>query len=310
MDMRQLTYFVAVAEARHLGKAAGRLHLSQPPLTRHIKALERELAVELFIRTPRGMVLTQAGEALLKDARDIFGMMKSASERAQRAARGQSGILDVGLYGSAIFGVVPRVLTRFRNEHPGVEMKLHYAQTPAQIPALRQGRVLIVFERLLPPNDPDIEVELVAREPMLLAMSERHVLAKGKTVGIQALRNETLRIGTSPPEAAVAIELCRRHGFEPHFAPQASDVIMATLLTAIGSEVALVPASIANVQFPGIVYRPLKRGAQAFMDVHCFYLRGEHSPLLAAMLKTVREFRSEGDGPRVAASPPEATRRR
>lgn len=300
MDIRQLTYFVAVAEARHLGKAADRLHLSQPPLTRHIKALERELAVALFIRTPRGMDLTQAGEALLNDARDIFGMMRNASERAQRAARGQSGLLDVGLYGSAIFGVLPRVLSRFRNEHPGVEMKLHYAQTPAQLPALRQGRVLIVFERLLPPNDPDIEVELVAREQMLLAMSERHALAKGKAVDIGALRHETLRIGTSPAEAALAVELCRRHGFEPHFAPQASDVIMATLLTAIGSEVALVPASIANVHFPGIVYRPLAGAGQAFMDVHCFHLRGEHSPLLAAMLRTVRAFRAEEDSVRKA----------
>jgi DNA-binding transcriptional LysR family regulator len=292
MDIRQLTYFAAVADERHLGRAAARLHLSQPPLTRHIKALEAELGVDLFRRTPRGMLLTQAGEALLKDARGIFAMMKNAAERAQRAGRGQAGRLDVGLYGSASFGVVPRVLAEFRRSHPEVEMTLHYAQTPAQIPALRQGRVLIVFERLLP-NEPDIEVELVARDRLVLAMSEHHPLATRKVVDIKALKNETLRIGTSPADAAVAVELCRRHGFEPHFAAPASDVIMATMLTSIGSEVALVPGSITNVRFPGIAYRPIEARVHAFMEVHCFYLRTERSPLLAAMLDTVRTLRAD-----------------
>lgn len=291
MDFRQLSYFVAVAEERHLGRAAERLHLSQPPLTRHIKALEADLGVQLFIRTPRGMVLTDAGETLLKDAHAILGMLRSAADRAHRSGRGQTGRLDVGLYGSATFGVVPEVLTRFKAEHPDVDITLHYAQTPAQILALRQGRVLIVFERLLP-KEADIEVELVAREPLVLAVSEHHRLAKQKSVDIASLRNETLRIGTAPAGAATAVELCRRHGFEPHFAPVASDVIMATLLTTIGSEVALVPWSITHVQFPGVRYLPLKQRASAFMDLHCFYRRDARSPLLAAMLETVRAFRA------------------
>ena len=154
MDFRQLSYFVAVAEERHLGRAAERLHLSQPPLTRHIKALESDLGVQLFIRTPRGMLLTEAGETLLKDAQAILGMLHSAADRAQRSGSGQTGRLDVGLYGSATFGVVPLVLTRFKAQYPDVDVTLHYAQTPAQILALRQGRVLIVFERMLPKESP------------------------------------------------------------------------------------------------------------------------------------------------------------
>ena len=292
MDFRQLSYFVAVAEERHLGRAAERLHLSQPPLTRHIKALESNLGVQLFIRTPRGMLLTEAGETLLKDAQAILGMLHSAADRAQRSGSGQTGRLDVGLYGSATFGVVPQVLTRFKAQYPDVDVTLHYAQTPTQILALRQGRVLLVFERMLP-KEADIEVELVAREPLVLAMSDRHRLAKHKAVDIRSLRHETLRIGTAPAEAATAVELCRRHGFEPHFAPVASDVIMATLLTTIGSEVALVPRSITNVQFPGITYVPLKARTGGFMDLHCFYLREERSPLLEAMLETVRSFRAK-----------------
>ncbi len=296
MDLRQLSYFVAVAEEGHLGRAAQRLCMSQPPLTRHVKAMEAGLGVQLFDRTPRGMRLTEAGEALLKDAREILRMLHGAADRAQRVGTGQRGRLDVGLYGSATFGIVPKVLARFSQDHPDVDLTLHYAQTPAQVQALRQGRVLIFFERMLP-KDPDIQTELVAREPLAVAVNERHRLARRKTVDVAALRGETLRIGTSPSAAATVVELCRRHGFEPHFAPADSDVIMTTLLTAIGTNVALVPWSITHVHFPGIVYLPLRRHSGATMDLYCFHLRQERSPLLAAMLATIRQMRPDNGVP-------------
>ncbi len=292
MDLRQLSYFVAVAEEGHLGRAAQRLCMSQPPLTRHVKAMEAGLGVRLFDRTPRGMRLTEAGEALLKDAREILRMLHGAADRAQRVGTGQRGRLDVGLYGSATFGVVPRILARFCEEHPDVDLSLHYAQTPAQVQALRQGRVLIVFERMLP-RDPDIHTELVAREPLAVAVNQRHRLARQKTVDVSSLRDETLRIGTSPSAAATVVDLCRRHGFEPQFAPADSDVITTTLLTAIGTDVALVPWSITHVHFPGIVYIPLRRNGGASMDLYCFHLRQERSPLLAAMLATIRAMRPD-----------------
>ena len=290
MDLKQLAYFVAIAETGHLGRAAERLHLSQPPLTRQVQQLEAELGTQLFKRTPRGMELTQAGESLLRDARAIRSMVAQTAERVQRAGRGQVGRLDVGIYGSAIFGLVPQVLSAFRAAYPDVELVLHQAQTPAQLPALRQGRVMLVFERLLP-DESDIEVELVAREPLLLALSERHPLAAEETIAVEALREETLLIGSSPSVAAATLTLCRAHGFEPRLSPPSSDVVTATLLAAAGPGVSLVPASMANVHFPGIVYRPLDTRVQAFMDLHCFYLRGEASPLLAAMLQTVRALR-------------------
>ena len=133
MDFRQLTYFIAIAEERHVGRAAERLHLSQPPLTRHIKALEAELGLQLFKRTPKGMVLTDAGETFMKDAQAVLGMMGSAVDRARRSGQGQRGQLDIGLYGSATFGAVPKLLHRFKAEYPDVDLNLHYAQSPAQV---------------------------------------------------------------------------------------------------------------------------------------------------------------------------------
>lgn len=295
MDLRQLGYFVAVAETRHMRRAAERLHLSQPPLSRQIQQLEAELGVQLFRRTTRGMELTAAGEELLRYARSIRTLVTQAEEQTRRAGLGQAGRLDIGVYGSAVFGLVPQLLSAFRRQHPDVELVLHHAQTPAQLPALRQGRVMLVFERLLP-EEPDIEIELVAREPLLLAMPESHPLARRSAVDVALLRGERLIIGSSPSAAATAMELCRAHGFEPRFAPPASDVVTATLLAATGAGVTLVPSSMTNVQYPGIVYRPLHSRLDATMDLHCFYLRDEASPLLVAMLETVRAFRAAAGG--------------
>lgn len=292
MDLRQLTYFVAVAETGHLGRAAERLNLSQPPLTRQIQHLEDELAVKLFDRTSRGMSLTAAGHQLLQHARTLLALTDQAVQQTQLAARGEIGRLDVGLYGSAIFGLVPQVLAAFRSTHPDVELVLHHAQTPVQIPALRQGRVLVVFERLLP-EEPDIEVTLVGREQLLLALAADHPLAAKPSVDVTALNGQTLIIGSSPSAAANALALCRAHGFEPRFAPPASDVVTATLLAATGVGVTLVPESMTHVHYPGVAYRPLLSRVPAYMDLHCFYLRGTESPLLDAMLETVAQVRHQ-----------------
>jgi DNA-binding transcriptional LysR family regulator len=293
MDLRRLTYFVAVAEERHLGRAAERLHLSQPPLTRQIKALEAEVGAQLFERTPRGMVLTHAGETLLRDARAIFGMVDQAADRAHRAGRGRLGRLDVGVYGSAIFGIVPNILARFSRENSDVEIALYHAQTPQQVSALRQGRVLIVFERLLP-ADSDLQVERVASEPLWVAMSDNHPLARRKKIPVALLRNHALAVGSSPSATATLLRLCAEEGFEPQIATQTSDVVMATMLTAFSSCLTVVPYSMLSVQFPGVRYVPLvaARG-DATMELYCFYRKDEASPLLQRMLETVRTYSTD-----------------
>lgn len=291
MDLRQLGYFVATAEEQHLGRAAERLHLSQPPLTRQIQALERELGTQLFERTPRGMLLTQAGEALLKDARDIFGFVDQAADRVKRVGSGMTGRIDVGLHGSAMFGVVPQFLSHFSHLHPDVEVSLHPAQAPQQIVAIRQRRILIAFERMVP-SESDLAVELVARERLLLAMSTQHPLAKLATIPVALLKDQLIVTAASRTGPAITLRLCRSAGFEPRFAAQASDIVMATLMTGISKQVALVPESMANMRLPGVTYLPLQTdAADAHMEVHCFYRKEESSPVLQRMLEAVREFR-------------------
>ncbi len=291
MDIRQLKYFVAVAEERNIGRAASRLSISQPPLTRQIQQLEQELGVILFKRTPRGVEPTEAGQTLLRDARAIQAMLEAASERAQRAGNGQVGRLDIGVYGSALFDILPRLLQTFRAEHPDVKIVLHAGQTPQQVVALKQGRVLAAFERLLP-DDPAIAVHLVAREPLYVAFNERHPLAQRTTINFAALQSENLIINSSPNSRVTSktMALFRQHGFEPNIAYESDDVIIAATLAASGDGVCLVPQSLTNLKMPGLVYRPLKARGDATMELYCFHLKGEQSPLLAALLSAVRNI--------------------
>jgi len=303
MDLRQLSYFVAVAQEGHLGRAAERLSLSQPPLTRQIQLLEEELGVKLFTRTAKGMLLTQAGEGLLDDALKLRGMAEVAAEKARRAGLGQVGRIEIGVYGSSIFGVIPRVLAAFRTTHPDVQLGLHHAPALELATALRQGRVLAVFERWLP-DDPDIRSELVAQERLLLAVKADHPLASHDVVEVGALRDQLLIIGMAPTMATQAIVLCRSHGFEPRFAPPASDITMTALMAAAGLGVAVVPESMGNVHLPGVAYRPLQ--TRTVMDLYCYHLRGEASPLLGVLLETVRTFRGAsrpGPAPEVLRQP-------
>jgi LysR family transcriptional regulator, benzoate and cis,cis-muconate-responsive activator of ben and cat genes len=292
MDIRQLKNFIAVAEERNIGRAAVRVHLSQPPLTRQIHALEDDLGVQLFTRTPRGVDLTQAGEALLKDARSICGLADQAADRAKLAGRGQVGRLDIGVFGTAMFDVLPRLLSGFDQTHPQVKLVLHHDQTPAQVTALRQGRVLLVFERMLP-NEPDIAIELVARERLLVALHQSHRLAAKKAITMQDLRDEPMIMQAAPLSqlANVALDLCRANGFEPKVAQLAPDVVTGALMVSCGMGTMFVPESMRNLQLPNLVCRPLKGQANAFMDLHCYYLKTERSPLLAALLDTIRNFR-------------------
>jgi len=176
VDLRQLRYFMAVAEERNFGRAAARLHISQPPITRQIHMLESELGVLLFERTRWGVNLTPAGEELLASASQIEALVDYASDRARRAGLGAIGRLDVGVFGSGAISIVPTILRRYLKANPAVEVIVHNVPQPAQLVALRQRRILITFDRYLP-DDADLTVETVVHEGLLLAVKETNVLA-------------------------------------------------------------------------------------------------------------------------------------
>jgi len=285
---------MAVAEERNFGRAAARLHVSQPPITRQIHMLESELGVLLFERTRWGVNLTPAGEELLASASQIEALVDYASDRARRAGRGAIGRLDVGVFGSGAISIVPTLLRRYLKANPAVDVIVLNVPQPAQLVALRQRRILITFDRYLP-DDADLTVETVAYEGLVLALKETNPLAKLPVISIAALANESMVMALDVRYRAWVKDLCRAHGFEPKLSQLAGDMISGIVMAANGFGVQIVPESAQALKLPGLVYRPLKSSARAYraMELQCAYLRNEASPLLPGLLDVVRDYRDK-----------------
>jgi len=289
MDLRHLKYFIAVAEELNIGRAALRLNISQPPLTRQIQQLEDEIGVLLFTRTPKGVELTQAGEQLLKEAINIRALVEQATERTQRTGQGKIGRLDVGIFGSGIFDVIPKVLLAFRRLYPEVNIVLHTMDKGEQIDALRQRRITVGFNRIMAPQ-PDISSTLVKVEKLYLAINLTHRFADMDSISIKALEHEPLVLFPSGPRPNFidhVINLCRRSGFTPEISQEVGDAITAVALVASGFGVCLVPESATNLSLPGVVFKKLNDAVNATVDLSCFYRKDDDSKLLKAFLEVL-----------------------
>ena len=188
MELRHLRYFVAVGEEQHYGRAADKLHVAQPALSRQIQDLENEIGFQLFERLPRGVKLSAAGSLFLEDARRVLQQVNEATARATRVARGQSGTLRLGFTeNSSWHGVVPRSIRKFRERHPDAELKLHPAGSVEQIEDIQRGRVDAGFMYNILKDDEDIDHLSVAIDHLELAVSKGHPLSKKKKLRLRDL---------------------------------------------------------------------------------------------------------------------------
>ena len=188
MELRHLRYFVAVGEEQHYGRAASRLRVAQPALSRQIQDLEAELGFKLFERLPRGVKLSAAGKQFLHDARRILQEVNEAAGRAGRVARGLSGTLRVGFAENASWrGVVPDSFRRFREQQPDAELQLQPAASLEQLEAIRSGRLDAGFVNFMPKSDPELDQLPVATQHVELAAPKRHALTKLKKLRLRDL---------------------------------------------------------------------------------------------------------------------------
>lgn len=295
MDLRQMRYFLALAEERNFGRAAERLHMAQPPLTRQIRALEEELDTLLFVRTPKGVELTPAGETLLDEVPNLLQLAQRARERTRLAGQGRIGRLDVGIFGSGVLDVIPRMLARFHAERPDIKITLHNLTKAEQLEALRERRITVGFNRLVPPED-DLVIETVLRERLMVALPEGHPLGAQAEIDITDMDDAPLILYPNVPMRGLAQEVAgafRAAGVRLRVEQEVEDVLTAVALVSGGFGLCVTTASTASLRLPGVSYRPLRCDTLRDIELSCLWRRGETSPVLSAFLRVVREFAAE-----------------
>jgi DNA-binding transcriptional LysR family regulator len=290
VELRHLRYFVAVAEERHFGRAAERLHIAQPPLSQQIRRFETELGAPLFHRTTRSVELAPAGEALLERAREILAAFDSAVEDARRAARGEYGRLAIGFTGSATYAMLPALAAALRDELPGVVLDLQgELLTPAQVARLLDGRLDLGLLRP-PVHERGLSTEVLHSEPLLAVLPESHRLAGSDAVPLELLKDEPFVTYPSHFRSVVhdAVEdACAAHGFEPVAAHEVAETATLVSFVAAGLGVSLVPASVRNMTVEGAIYRPLVHDATR-VELAAAWRRDDERPLLKRALDVIR----------------------
>jgi DNA-binding transcriptional LysR family regulator len=294
MELRHLRYFVAVAEELHFGRAAARLGIAQPPLSQQIRQLEGELSVELFERARRRVRLTEAGRVYLEEARGILQRVAQAATAAQRAARGETGALAVGMVASATYGLMPRVFRQFRARHPGVALSVGVLSTGAQVAALRAGQLQLGIAR--PPfGDETLAAETLHEEPVMVALPRGHPLTARRALPLRALAQEPFVLfpRTRPGWHDFVQGACRAAGFQPVVGQEAPELATAMALVAAGIGVTLVPASVQDLRRSGVAYRPLAAPAPRTQLV-ALRPPGAPLPVVARFIAVVRDVLGRG----------------
>ncbi|ONG54045.1 LysR family transcriptional regulator [Pseudoroseomonas deserti] len=302
MDLRRLRAFVTLAEEGSVTRGAERLGMQQPQLTRLLRGMEAKFGTLLMERLPRGVRPTEAGTALLTEARQVLAKVEGLRGAVDRAARGEQGHLAIGFTGSAaLHPLVPRTLRQFRTAFPAVSLTLEEAATQELVEALLQERVDAAFVRSDIIGMPEVRVESILDEPMLAALPPGHPLAREESqpLPLARLAPEAFVLYHRPPRPGLyepIITACRAAAFDPHVVQEAPQLPSTLSLVAAGFGVSLVPASLRD-QAPRVVtFRALAECFGLSAPLRLATRRTSGSAPLARFLDMVRQQQRNGDG--------------
>jgi DNA-binding transcriptional LysR family regulator len=264
MDLRQLRYFLVVAEERSVTRAAARLHLTQPPLSAQLARLEHELGVELLVRHRRGVDLTDAGRDLAEHARRLLADVDTAAESVRRIGQGRSGRLVLGFAPTIGWAVLPPLLSRFHAARPEVELRFLEAPSDAVAEHVRARRADLGLVHLPPGGaaggvGPDLDVAVVRREPLVVVLPRDR--EPPERVDLAELADEPFLCPGPASWGGLAPHLagaCRMAGFTPRLR-EVELAQTAVALVGAGLGVSVLPASVERVCGPQVVTRPLAR---------------------------------------------------
>lgn len=287
MELRHLRYFVAVAEELHFGRAAGRLRIAQPPLSRQIQALEEDLGLLLFERTSRQVSLTAAGVVLLEHTRRIFDSIDHAVHEARRASVGQTGRIVVAYPSSFASSGLTELVRDFRAQYPDVEVALRELPPQMQVEGIRDHSVDVGFVRA-PLDEPGLLSELVRSEALVVALPTGHPLAARRVIALGLLAKEPFVLfprQRGPAYFDELMRLCHGAGFTPRIVQEAPQLDIVSLVAA-GLGVSILPSSIRRARRAGVVLRPIIGGPRT--ELRVAWLETSTSPALHGFLDVVR----------------------
>jgi DNA-binding transcriptional LysR family regulator len=303
MELRHLRYVVTLAETLHFGRAAERLHLSQPPLSHQIRQLEEELRIKLFHRTKRQVQLTEAGRMFVQEARVILAQAAHAANLASRVNQGEVGQLTIGVAGPADAPIFVQILRAFAQKHPKVRIVLRNMSSQDQTQAISEGRLHVGFVAL-PIDDASLATETVIRQPIMIALPLDHPLAKRHRVPLEALSGEPQIMfarSNGPRFFDAVLAACREAGFSMNIAHEVDNLYTACALVAAGLGVCLVPAGVQDSHSTSsMVLRPVTPALPHIdMQIALAYKPNSTSELVPLFVEVVKQVAGKQSRPKM-----------
>jgi DNA-binding transcriptional LysR family regulator len=285
LETQELASFAVLAEQLHFGRAAARLHISQPALSKRIRSLEDKVGGPLLVRNRRGVALTPAGTVFYKESRRIIRDLEAAFEAVRGATSGQLGKLRLGVGMSTVLSLVPRALLKFRESSPGVEIEIADMSTPSQVEALIAGRLDVGFVRL-PVKHPLVAVRKVLTERLTIATSDNFV----GPVTMKSIQEHPFILidrGVSATYHDHCISLCDRSGFTPRIVYEPNDMFTILNLVSAGIGVSLVPRAARAMHVSGVRFAPV-HNSYAEWDIGMAWNRKLESEIIRKFAEACR----------------------
>jgi DNA-binding transcriptional LysR family regulator len=291
-DLNQLRCFVTVAEELHFGRAAARLNMTQPPLSRQIQVLEHIVDAPLLERTSRSVRLTPAGRSFLPEARRILKLAESASQVARRIALGKTGSLKIGFTAAAAYGYLPELIAACRARLSEVDFSLKEMVSGDQLEALASGQIDAGLLR--PPiARPELATRRVVAEPLLAAIPRKHPLASAEAVSIKDFDDQPF-VMYSPYESRyfhdLLVALFTRADVLPRYVQHLSQIHSILAMVRAGLGVSIVPAAAASLKIADVRLRPLKLRSQTPVELFLVWRRDYDNPLLPSLIDIAGEL--------------------
>lgn len=297
-ELNQLRCFTTVATELNFRRAAERLNMTQPPLSRQIQLLEHHLGVELFTRSTRSVALTAAGRAFFVEAQNLLERAQQAAISARRFADGDIGSVNIAFVGSAVYEFLPKVIAEARLKQPQVKIDLSEMNTYQQHEALRARRIDLGIARA-PLLDSGYLTECLVREPFVLATPAQHRLAGASTVRVQDLDGEPFLMyshSAYPPFNELLTGMLRSAQVAPQYVQWLGSSLTILALVNAGMAVALVPRCATSVVFKNVVFRDIDLGEGVQSELHLIWRENNDNPAFATLLEAIRGAARDGWG--------------